>query len=385
MLNEELVLTNTAQLAAQAREAYEQKRIRECMALARQLAQADPGNAEAETLQSAIRADIQQDLHDARSLLEQSGTQDEKRKYRKAAEIILIKALSIDPENQEANILLQSARGMSSAAPATPAAKPPKQTQSQQHKEKKEKEEEVPFVAASTLFENFEKKDKKSGLKLPLGLIAVILLGGGLIRIVLEHRTSPDVLAAPVVKAESALPADYQARAETPAPAPAAPAAAGPASPTPVAGLVTPAATAPAPATAVPAVEMGQLVVNSAMPAEIYQGDKLLGTTPATLQLPVGRQTLEYRRGDLRTVVNHTIKANEATNASITFQATVQINAKPWAQVFLDGLPRRALGQTPLSGVNVPVGGVLVFENPNFTAKSYRITDKDTAIQVDFP
>jgi hypothetical protein len=130
---------------------------------------------------------------------------------------------------------------------------------------------------------------------------------------------------------------------------------------------------------------MGQLVVNSATPAEIYQGDKHLGTTPATLQLPVGRQTLEYRHGDLKTVVNHTIKANETTNASITFQATVQINAKPWAQVFLDGAPRRALGQTPLSGVNVPVGGVLVFENPNFTAKSYRVTDKDTAIQVDFP
>jgi hypothetical protein len=61
-----------------------------------------------------------------------------------------------------------------------------------------------------------------------------------------------------------------------------------------------------------------------------------------------------------------------------------QVNAKPWAQVFLDGTPRRALGQTPLSGVTVPMGGVLIFENPNFTSKSYRITDKDSAIQVDF-
>jgi hypothetical protein len=82
--------------------------------------------------------------------------------------------------------------------------------------------------------------------------------------------------------------------------------------------------------------------------------------------------------------VNHDIKANQTTAASVTFQTNVQINAKPWAQVFLDGAQRRALGQTPLSSVSVPIGGVLIFENPNFATKSYRITEKDTAIQVDF-
>jgi hypothetical protein len=69
----------------------------------------------------------------------------------------------------------------------------------------------------------------------------------------------------------------------------------------------------------------------------------------------------------------------------VTFQENVQINSKPWAQVFLQGTTKRPLGQTPLSGVSVPIGGVLLFENPNFPSKTYRITDKDTAIQVDFP
>ena len=103
-----------------------------------------------------------------------------------------------------------------------------------------------------------------------------------------------------------------------------------------------------------------------------------------TVQLPAGRHTVEYRHGDLRTVLTHDIRTNQTTTASVGFQVTVQVNAKPWAQVFLDGASRRALGQTPL-GVTVPIGGVLVFENPNFTSKSYRITDKDTAIQVNFP
>jgi len=63
----------------------------------------------------------------------------------------------------------------------------------------------------------------------------------------------------------------------------------------------------------------------------------------------------------------------------------VQINAKPWAQVSLEGTPRRQLGQTPLSGVGVPIGAVLIFENPNFPTKTYRITDTDSAIQINFP
>jgi hypothetical protein len=66
-------------------------------------------------------------------------------------------------------------------------------------------------------------------------------------------------------------------------------------------------------------------------------------------------------------------------------KVAVQINAKPWAQVFLDGPVRRSLGQTPLSGVSVPVGAVLLFENPNFPTKSHRIAAADNAIQVEFP
>jgi hypothetical protein len=126
-------------------------------------------------------------------------------------------------------------------------------------------------------------------------------------------------------------------------------------------------------------------VVSSPATAEIYQGDKHLGSAPGTLQLPVGRQTIEYRHGELRTVMSYDIKADQTTNVSITFQTTVQVNAKPWANIFIDGAPRRSLGQTPLSGVNVPIGSVLVFENPNFRTKTHRVTDSDAAIQVDFP
>jgi hypothetical protein len=79
------------------------------------------------------------------------------------------------------------------------------------------------------------------------------------------------------------------------------------------------------------------------------------------------------------------VRPNETTTASITFQVSVQINARPWAQVFLEGPGRKALGQTPLSNVRVPVGSVLSFENPNFSSKTHRVTDTDSAIVVVFP
>jgi len=69
----------------------------------------------------------------------------------------------------------------------------------------------------------------------------------------------------------------------------------------------------------------------------------------------------------------------------ITFDVSVRINSKPWAEVFVDGVERKSLGQTPLGSVRVPIGSVLSFENPQFQTKKYRVTGNETAIQIVFP
>jgi len=386
MVNQEVKPFDAAQLAIQARTAYEQKRTRECLALSKVLAQVDPGNAEAEALQAQIQAAIKRDLDDARGLLEHSGGESERKKYRKAAELILIKALNLDPENKEAKALLQGAK----AVPALSNLPSPVRAA-----------EEIPFTAAMTYGD--AKEDKKSRLKVPVALIAIAVPIIGLALFIASRPKSANVLAAPASRTETAKQSDFSPRApEQPRVIPAAVAEASTAEPksaTQIPVVKTPPVTVTSTATPVPAPTptppvptrtnvagaLGVLAISSAVPADIYLGDKYLGSTPTTVQLPVGLQTLEYRHGDLRTVASHEIKNNETTRASVTFLMNLQINAKPWAQVFLEGSPRRALGQTPLSGVSVPIGGVLVFENPNFPSKSYRITDKDAAIQVNFP
>ena len=125
--------------------------------------------------------------------------------------------------------------------------------------------------------------------------------------------------------------------------------------------------------------------LNEAIPKDaktIHYGG---GQTETTLELPAGTYALEYRHEDLRQIVTHVVKPKETTAAMVTFDVTVQINARPWAQVYIDGAQRRPLGQTPLSDVKVPIGSALVFENPNFPAKTYRITGKETAVQIAFP
>jgi transcriptional regulator with XRE-family HTH domain len=131
--------------------------------------------------------------------------------------------------------------------------------------------------------------------------------------------------------------------------------------------------------------QTGRLALNSPVTTDIYLDGKYLGSTPVTLELPAGPQTLEYRHQGLQKLVTHFVHPNETMATKITFEVTVQVNAEPWAQVFLEGSEKQILGQTPLSGIVVPVGSTLVFENPNFPRKRYQVTGKDTAIRVVFP
>ena len=70
--NESTPVREFAELTAQARAAYQEKRTKECIDITQRVLLADPGNAEANALYEAVQADIQRDLNDARALLEDS-------------------------------------------------------------------------------------------------------------------------------------------------------------------------------------------------------------------------------------------------------------------------------------------------------------------------
>ena len=363
------------QLVAQGRAAYEHKRTKECLELARQVLHSDPENADARALQAAVSTDIQRDLTDARALLEDAERMEDGHKYRKAAEIILLKILYLDPAHIDAKALLATAKASARHSAVV---------------------EEIGFTAHPEPVERKpEVRSRSFNLKLPLVAAGIALLAGGLWFFASQMRgtaaesepVAPVATLAEPPPATIAVPATPVLAVEVPR----APATADPkpvSSPVPVPPVPTGeqvAAVVNTPVKTLPGREPGSLAVNSPIAADIYLADKLLGSTPTTLQLTPGRYTLEYRHGDLRTVMIHEIKSRETISALVTFDLTVQLNARPWAQVFVEGSARRALGQTPLSSVRVPIGSVLTFENPNFPPKSHRVVETDTAIQMVFP
>jgi tetratricopeptide (TPR) repeat protein len=125
----------------------------------------------------------------------------------------------------------------------------------------------------------------------------------------------------------------------------------------------------------------GTISVNAVRPADIYKDGQLLGSTPTTLELPVGETTLEFRSGDLTKTETYTIKAGENMRAIVAFDLVIGINAVPWAEVFIED-SGKSLGQTPLSGVHVQPGTSLVFKHPSLPEKKYTVNYNDQSIQM---
>jgi hypothetical protein len=340
-----------------------------------------------------VPSGIERDLENARVLLEDSPWCDSPQKYRKTAETIVLRILSFDPDNSYAKKLLQKARvpvpevtrvpNVPEIAQEAAPSLPPDPVPAPQPKPSRVAEENLSFVANRGKPKVHKERPKSSG-RTWTGIAAVLVIAGLVGFRAVSPKSQPH--AAPKTAAAASVPVPVpvstteQAKPEFP-PAvqqrldtAAAATAAAPAD----------AVVVKSPPPVVAQIHTGTLAVSSPTTVDIYIGDQLVGSAPTTLELPAGTQTVQYRHGDMRKVVSHVIKPNETTTAMITFDIPVQINARPWAQVSIDGSQRQALGQTPLSDIKVPIGSVLLFENPNFASKTYRVTGRETEIRVNF-
>jgi hypothetical protein len=64
----------------------------------------------------------------------------------------------------------------------------------------------------------------------------------------------------------------------------------------------------------------GFLAISSPFPVDIYMDGRHVGSTPATLELPPGPHTLEYRYNGLSKTMVHVIESKQTTRASIIFE-----------------------------------------------------------------
>ena len=392
-----------AQLTELTRQAYEQKRTKNCLDLIRAILLIDPENAEAQLMRSSIRMEMHLDLNNARSLLKDVHLKDRPQKYSEAGTTVLRRILSVDPDSEEARTLL------SEVSPSEPVLPPPAIEEQpvpepvlevvQQEPDPPAVQEQPTVVMPARSFRLRVGTLKRPWIPRAIAVVS-IAVPIAVVACLPALRSSPNPINTPVTQTGSPQSSVPSEKNFAPAAAPALSDAkiAEVSAPVPVVPRVdTGIATTPPPSSSSttrptsnvsspPALAAsGKLAISSPTSVDVYVKDEYIGSAPVTIEMSPGAHTLEYRHENLRKSITHTITTNETTRAAITFDVPVQINARPWADVYVDGIERKPLGQTPMSGVQVPIGGVLVFENSQFGVKRYRVTGRETAIQIVFP
>jgi hypothetical protein len=137
-----------------------------------------------------------------------------------------------------------------------------------------------------------------------------------------------------------------------------------------------------------PTPSWGWITLNTPFPVQVQEGGRVVGTSEIErIMLSPGNHELDFVADQLgfRQSSEVRILAGRAAPVSLTIpRVAMNINALPWAEVFVDGT---RIGDTPLANVIQPIGEhEIVFRHPQFGEKRQmaRLTLRDSLrISVD--
>ena len=120
----------------------------------------------------------------------------------------------------------------------------------------------------------------------------------------------------------------------------------------------------------------GWVSVKAPFVIEIHEDGRLIGTTETDrLMLASGRHALEFVNSSLGYRQTRVMQVMPGKVASLSIdlpQGTVNLNAAPWAEVWIDG---RRVGETPIGNLAVPIGPhEIVFRHPEFGEKKQAVS-----------
>jgi hypothetical protein len=132
---------------------------------------------------------------------------------------------------------------------------------------------------------------------------------------------------------------------------------------------------APPPAPAGP--RFGGLSINAGIALQVYENDKLLGSSTTPIAVNEGPHSIElvseatgFR---MRQTVN--VKGGQMSTLSIALPtARVSVNAVPWAEVEVNG---KTLGETPLANLTMQIGThEFTFKHPELGVRKQTVVVK---------
>ncbi len=131
----------------------------------------------------------------------------------------------------------------------------------------------------------------------------------------------------------------------------------------------------------------GFVKVSAPIAIEIAENGKVIGTSDDAVILGPGRHTLYLSNKDLDYTATQQVEVQpgETTELSIDPQGRANLNAAPWAEIWVDGEKR---GETPLANLPIRLGvREIVFKNAQFPDRKIVTTIKahtTQTIAVDF-
>jgi hypothetical protein len=139
-----------------------------------------------------------------------------------------------------------------------------------------------------------------------------------------------------------------------------------------------------------PSSETGYISIQSPIPLRVVRNGDFVGTSEdARLSLPAGNQVigLENESVGFRDVRTVEVIAGKVTPVPVSLpKGEISINARPWAEVFVDG---SRVGETPVSQLSLPVGiHEVVFRHPDLGERRVSVVVKIGATGrafTDFP
>jgi hypothetical protein len=120
----------------------------------------------------------------------------------------------------------------------------------------------------------------------------------------------------------------------------------------------------------------GWVAVKAPFTMEIREQGRVIGTTDADrLMITAGRHELDLANESLGFRATRVVQVLPGKVASISLDlpmGVVNLNAAPWAEVWIDG---RRVGDTPIGNLSVSIGPhEVVFKNPQFGEKRHAIS-----------
>lgn len=133
----------------------------------------------------------------------------------------------------------------------------------------------------------------------------------------------------------------------------------------------------------------GWLVVTTPFPVDVLEGNEIVGASGVTkVMMAAGRHNVILRNEAIGYAAPRAIEVAPGRVVRLNVvppQARVNINARPWADVSIDGAPA---GQTPLANVSLPIGPhEMTFRHPQYGERTERVTvaaNRENRVAIDF-